>query len=244
MRPCDEWLELDGRKAPVYYVCGYLPSVDRGDAIPKSILSFKNRYYPAMQLWLQYVFDDFDTLEKDGRDIMVRALAHNELRATFETESQEPLAFLCQKISRWSKICYRFDMLKKIAETKPLKFLSKEERWKAVKDSFQVCDGYTRRQFRTFWFIDDIVTTGATARAAWKALLEHYPDIDFRVYALARTVHDPTFNNNHLIHETFQERKNFYYNLVQETEEPYLKAITDLRQFPMPAFSNENTFFV
>jgi len=65
-----------------------------------------------------------------------------------------------------------------------------------------VCDSFIRRQIRTFWFI----TTGATARAAWRALLKYYPDIDFRVYTLVRTAHDPNFNANQPIDGTFQTR--------------------------------------
>lgn len=244
MRPFNEWLEFDGRKAPVYYLCGYLPTAEGADAVSQSILSFKNYYYPAMQLWLQYVLEDFDTVEKDKRDLMFRALAHNEIRATFKTEAKAPLAFICQKISRWSKIHYPFEMLKKNAETKPLKFLTKEERWEAVKDNFQVCDGFTKRQFRSFWFVDDIITTGATARAVWKALLEYYPDIDFRVYALARTVHDPNFNISQPIDDTFQKRLDHYYGSVLEEAVPYVKEIADLRKLPMPNFNNEGTFFV
>lgn len=244
MRPCNEWLEFNGRKAPVYYLCGYVPTGDGADAISQSLLSFKNRYYPAMQLWLQYASEDFDTLEKDRQDLMFRALGHDEIRATFKTEAKSPLAFLCQKISKRSKIRYPFEMIKKKSETKPLKFLTKEERWEAVKDNFQVCDGFTRRQFRTFWFMDDIITTGATARAVWKALLEYYPDIDFRVYTLARTVHNPTFNMDQPIDETFQDRRDYYYDHVLEEEEPYLKAGSDLRKLPIPKFNNEDTFFV
>ncbi|MEJ5144735.1 ComF family protein [Sphingobacterium sp. MYb388] len=244
MRNPNEWLELDGRKAPVHYVCGYLPRSQGYDPISESILSLKKNYRPAVNVWLGFMYDDFGKLEHDLKDIMVRALGHNEQRATFASEKEQPLAYLCHRTARASRIRYPFDMIKKLHETPELKYLSKEDRWDALKDTFQVCYGYNRRTFRRFWFIDDVITTGATARAVWKALLKDYPDIDFRVYALARTVYDPTFNKELEEDKAYQEMRDFYYPTVREEGQPYLSNFNGVLKLPMPSFNNEGTFFI
>lgn len=143
-----------------------------------------------------------------------------------------------------SRVRYPFQMLKKVRETQPLKFLTKEQRWNTLQDVYQVVDGFTRRRFRTCWFVDDITTTGATARTVWKALLRHYPDIDFRVYALARTVYDPQYNSDLSADETYESRWQSYFPVAEEPVEGYGDKVLDFRDLPMPDFSNENTFFL
>ncbi|WP_270087220.1 ComF family protein [Sphingobacterium sp. SYP-B4668] len=244
MRNPNEWLELDGRKAPVYYICGYIPSRQGGDPISESILKLKQGNFTAIHFWLRYLLDDFLPLESDLQDIMVRALGHREMQVTPKSEAQQPLAYLCEKTRRPSRIRYPFQMLKKVRETQPLKFLTKEQRWNTLQDVYQVGDGFTRRQFRTCWFVDDIITTGATARAVWKALLDQYPDIDFRVYALARTVYDPEYNSDLSADVPYGSRWQSYFPAAEEPAEGYGDKLLDIRDLPMPDFSNQNTFFL
>lgn len=126
----------------------------------------------AVNVWLSYIYEDFGALEHDLKDIMVWALGHNVQRATFTSGKEQPLAYLCQSTARASRIRYPFDMIKKLHEAPELKYLSKHDRWDAFKDTFQVYDGYNRRTFKRFWFIDGVITNRNNCKKSVEGSIE------------------------------------------------------------------------
>lgn len=245
MSPCNEWLEYEGMKAPVHYICGYLPTTVGADVLSQKLLSFKSGHYPSMKFWLNIAFHDLHKLlAKDESDLVTRALSHDELKVDLNKDYRTPLGYVCARTTRFLNSRYAGGMIYKLHSTQPLKGLSKNERWEAIKDKFKVADGFNRRRFKQFWFVDDVITTGATARAVWKALLEFYPDIDFRVFALARTVHDQEFNKTSTIIEHWNEIKDIPDRVLYEPEELYLPCSPLLSDLPMVSFDNSDTFFV
>lgn len=243
MDKVNEWLEFDGRKAPVHYLCGYVPGSVDEDKLSSKLLSFKAGNHTAKTFWFNHFLSKCDNLfMKDKSDLITRALSNNEQKVDLYMDYQQPLGYICNRTARLLKSRYAAGMLHKVKATSALKGLSKYERWEEVKDSYKVSEGFIRRKFKQFWFVDDIITTGATARAAWKALLECYPDIDFRVIALARTVHDPTYNTESTLIHDWEFLKS--HDLVlHETEQTYA-SFYDTETLPISSFNKEGTFFV
>jgi predicted amidophosphoribosyltransferase len=238
MTSCQEWLYLDGLKAPVYYLCGYVPGAQQNDALSQKLIAFKSKNFEARQFWLNHFLTLCQKLfVKDHREIIIRALGHNELDVDLSTDYKNPLSNLCYHAARETNSRYVAGMIHKLKLIPPLKDLSRDERWNMVKDNFALSQIFMEGNLKTFWFVDDIITTGATARATWKALLDWYPNIDFRVIALARTVRDIDCNNisTELNPELTED------NILREKGEIYLsKSIRGLNI----KFSNMDTFFI
>jgi len=243
METCNEWLEFEGRKAPVYYLCGFIPGSVGEDELSPKILSFKAGSFQAKQFWLNHMLNKCrELLIKDESDLFCRALSSDELTINVSNDYKTPLGYLCTRSAKLLRARYASGMLHKISMTPTLKGLSKHDRWELVKDNYRVSERFVRRKFMQFWFVDDVITTGATARAAWKALLEYYPDIDFRVLALARTVHDQAYNETSTLIADYKEMLQQDL-LVYESEEQYCSQ-PPRSGLAIPEFSNEGTFFV
>jgi len=183
-------------------------------------------------------------LLRNDSDLLTRALSHDELKVNLNTDYRTPLGYLCARTARLLRSRYAAGMIQKINLTPPLKGLSKDERWNVIKDNFKVSDGFNRRRFKQFWFVDDVITTGATARAVWKALLEFYPDIDFRVFALARTIRDVDFNKDLTFIEDWNRIKDDEYLVIYEPAEEYEVSSEPGFVFPSLKFDNSDTFFI
>lgn len=56
-------------------------------------------------------------------------------------------------------------MIYKRKVTPALKTLNKDERWNMVKNNFTLSQLFRPGVYKTVWFVDDIITTGATALA-------------------------------------------------------------------------------
>lgn len=231
--------------APVYYLCGYLPTTEGSDMLSEKILRFKSNHYPTKKFWLNSALNSFnELLSRDDSDLLVRSLSHDELKVNLNTDFRTPLGYLCARTAKLLRSRYAAGMICKTGITPPLKGLSRDERQNAVKDIFKVADGFNRRRFKQFWFVDDVITTGATARAVWKALLEFYPDIDFRVFALARTIRDVDFNKDLTFIDDWNRIKDDEYLVIYEPAEEYEVSSELGFVFPSLKFDNDGTFFV
>lgn len=237
MENCNEWLYLDGKKAPVYYLCGYIPISLGNDALSIKLLSFKAGNFQSRQFWLEYILNSYQSLFENGEnELIIRSLGHNELGVDLNMDYKNPLGFLCYRLAKSVNCRYAKGMIHKLKVTPQLKTLSRDERWDVVKDNFALSQLFRPGVYKTIWFVDDIITTGATARATWKALLEFYPDIDFRVLALGRTVRVQDYNKNSTILAP-EINEN---NTLREEEGTYLS--NNLNSVRIK-FDNTDTFF-
>lgn len=238
MENCNEWLYLDGRKAPVYYLCGYIPISLGRDTLSKTLLAFKAGNFHARHFWLDQILNSYQQLfTKEGNALIIRSLGHNELDVDLNMDYKNPLGFLSYRLAKAINCRYAAGLIHKKNVTPPLKGLNKEERWKEVKDNFGLSQLFRPGLYNTVWFVDDVITTGATARAIWKALLDFYPDVEFKVIALARTVRDRDYNINSIIlNQDISEN-----NLLREEEETYF--VNNLKYLKI-RFDNTDTFFV
>jgi len=238
MISCNEWLYLEGLKAPVYYLCGYIPGKNVTDILSKNLIGFKAGYYNARKFWLDHFLNLCENIfAKDESELIIRALGHNELDVDLSTDYKKPLSLLCNRAAKLTNSRYVAGMIHKLKVTPPLKGLSKDERWNIVKDNFALSQIFMSGNTKTFWFVDDIITTGATARATWKTLLDWYPDVDFKVIALARTVRDLNYNKNTAILNPEINKS----NILREEEETYF---TNHPQSANIQFDNKDTFFI
>ena len=237
MPNCNEWIYYDGLKAPVYYLCGYIPGANIHDALSQKLLSFKNGNVQARQFWLDRFLSSYQHLfDKGENDFIIRSLSHKELEIEFEVDLKNPLGSLCYRISKAVNCRYASGMIYKLKVTPPLKGLSREARWDMVKDNYGLSQLFSQMNRKTVWFVDDIITSGATARATWKALLHWYPEVDFRVIALARTVREQDYNlNSTILNPEINE-----FNVLREEEETYFTS--NLKSVPFK-FDNRDTFF-
>lgn len=238
MASYQEWIYLDGLKAPVYYLCGYVPGAQQNDAFSQKLIAFKSRNYKARQFWLDHFLRLCQKLfVKDQSEIIIRALGHNELDVDLSTDYKNPLSNLCYHAARETNSRYVAGMIHKVKMIPPLKDLTRDERWNMVKDNFALSQIFMEGNLKTFWFVDDIITTGATARATWKVLLNWYPDVEFEVIALARTVRDLDYNlNSTILNPEIKEL-----NILREIEESYFTNNLRLLKFK---FNNYDTFFL
>lgn len=150
---------------------------------------------------------------------------------------ENPLGYLCYRIAKTVNCRYASGMIHKVKAIPPLKGLNKEDRWNIVKDNYGLSQLFRPGVYKTVWFVDDIITTGATARATWKALLDWYPDVDFRVIALARTVRDHDYDmNSTILNPEINEN-----NILREEEGIYFS--NNLNLFGIE-FDNSDTFFI
>lgn len=238
MENCNEWLYLDGKKAPVYYLCGYIPNSLGNDALSIKLLSFKAGNFQSRQFWLEYILNSYQSLfEKGENELIIRSLGHNELDVDLDMDYKYALGFICYRLAKLVNCRYAKGMIHKLKVTPQLKTLSRDERWDVVKDNFALTQLYRPGVYKTVWFVDDVITTGATARATWKALLEFYPDIDFKVIALARTVRDQDYNRNSTIDDPGITGN----NTLREEEEIYFS--NNLNSLGI-RFDNNDTFFL
>lgn len=236
MENCNEFLYFDGHKAPIYYLCGYIPESKYSDPQSRKLLDFKFGSFEAKQYWLDQFLISYEHLfDKDESELIIRSLSHHEIYIDPNTDYKNPLGYLCYRISKTVHCRYAPGMLHKNNYTPTLKGLKKNERWDTVKDNFGLSQLFMPGSFKTVWFIDDIITTGATARATWKALLDFYPDIDFKVIALARTVREHDFNS--------RKDDRAWSNILRENEE-YYKSNLSKHHLEEIKFDNSDTFFI
>ncbi len=101
----------------------------------------------------------------------------------------------------WTRYCYRgfnqarilagpfapLNLLGRSGISEQMAGLSKDDRFDAISDSFYVRGSHVLTHFQYCYLVDDVYTTGSTARAAARALKNVYPHLEVIALTFAKT---------------------------------------------------------
>ncbi len=120
----------------------------------------------------------------DADTVILRALNSHE---TFVTGTLTPLDRLGNSLATVFDCTYYPAMLHKTKLTPSIKSLTLPEREAALKDVYRIDPELFDLNHRKVLIIDDVTTTGATACAIIKSILEHFPEAGMNIFSLAWT---------------------------------------------------------
>lgn len=243
MKTFRERLMYRGDSAYIHYLCGYIPGRLGSDGLSGSILAFKEGTPREMAMWTAFAVEAFAQLDIDPDDLILRALSHSETEVDNESDSRSPLGTLCRSLADVYGCTYRNDILAKRRPTRRLRSLGRDDRWKELNGEYTIDREGSRLDFRKVWLVDDVITTGATARAIWKACLSPWPDMVLQVFALARTAHVPGTNDGLEL-----ESPGFAWKegglTLREPQSPYHSRRLSQHDLTSPVFDNTGTFII
>lgn len=235
MKVYTEKLGLGSNTAPVHFLCGYIPGYPSTDALSRSLMSFKYGRKNEVAAWTHFALEAFSELDLSAADIIIRPFAHEEMNANRFSFSKSPLTMLCRAIADKYGAGFQPDLIEKKRVTKSLKGMGRDSRTKELSGVYRANPANATFSFRKIWMIDDVLTTGTTARAVWKALKTVLPDVDFNVFALARTTHDDGFNADSEWNITEQ-------SILRENPMEYLSEPITPQLLQYPHFDNKDTY--
>lgn len=233
-----------GKSAPLHYLCGYIPGRFGDDALSSRILAFKSgRNAAVLNMWQEFAIEAFREFDIGPDDIIIRALSHRETCSTSVSEERNPLAKLARGIAGNFDCAYLPELIHKRKATRRLVGLSRDNRWKEAGNSYTVDKALLPASPRSVWLVDDVITTGSTARAIWKALLGVMPNVDFNVFTLARTAWTADANEALRLEGpdcTWEDG----IMVLHEPETIYEPAPISASDLTSPEFDNEHTFII
>jgi competence protein ComFC len=155
-------------------------------------------YYGGVlkELILKFKYkDDFtagDILTEILEEYIIKNLNYKEYIITYIPLSKKSkkirgfnqCEYIAKKIARDLSI-EAFEVLIKAKETKEQKKLKKDERFENIKDAFQIKKGIKIKKYKII-LIDDVTTTGATLKEAYK-LLKKFNFNDIKLLTLAKS---------------------------------------------------------
>ena len=191
---------------PHHYLCNYLPVSAGRDTLSRSLLKFKHGLQPDLDGWIDCSLELLAALPFPEGTIILRALQHDE--TIVQEEGPASMDFLGQALATCFHCHYQPALLRKSRITQPNKGLSRGQRRTELNDVYTLADpaitpGPGDQPALTslhplpappFLIIDDILTTGTTARMIIRAIRRHYPRSPLRVFTLAKADYDPTLN--------------------------------------------------
>jgi hypothetical protein len=186
-------IRFDGERTCLhYYLCAYLAGRIGHDPLSESIINFKNGNPEHIQAWIDCAVKRLRAIRPSGF-LIIRALGSDETEAA--PDLVEPLDLLGRAIAEKYKGKWIPQLLSKTRCTKPLHRIStREERYKEMANVNRVNSSLTDLKGRWILLIDDVVTTGVTARYIIRALKAVDKSVFVIVFSLARTDYDPGFN--------------------------------------------------
>jgi predicted amidophosphoribosyltransferase len=170
---------------PHYFLCSYLPVSAGRDRLSRSLLDFKQGFQPDLAAWIDCTLDvgSFIPVTKDT--IIIRALQHDETTAGDNPPTS--LDLLGQALAARFYCHYQPLLLRKSRATPPCKQLSRGRRVAELRQVYSLLPlQEPATPHPSFLLIDDILTTGTTARMILAAIREPYPESPFRVFTLAK----------------------------------------------------------
>jgi hypothetical protein len=162
------------------------------DPLSESIINFKNGNPEHVQAWIDCAVRRVRYLRPQGF-LLVRALRSSE--TTVALDSDQPLDRLGQAIAAKCKATWLPQLLTKSRPTQPLHTLhTRAGRLAELDNVYQVDGSLTDLKYRRILVLDDVVTTGVTARCIIRALKAAERSMFVMVFSLARTDYDPLGN--------------------------------------------------
>jgi ATP-dependent DNA helicase RecQ len=152
-----------------------------------SLLRFKQRSQPDLDAWIERAARLLKPLNFAPDTIILRALRHDEI--SVRPEFTTSLDLLSQSLADHLHCRYQPAHLLKSRITLPGKHLTRRQRDNQLKDLFLIPDPITSLPPPPFLLIDDILTTGATMRALFYTLNNHYPASPISAFTLTRAVY-------------------------------------------------------
>lgn len=192
-------IRFDGEKTCLhYYLCAYLTAKVGNDPLSESIINFKNGSPEHVNAWIDCAVKRIKPLRIGGH-LIIRSLHSDETEV--ETDSTHPLDLLGRAIAAKYRCTYLPSLLSKTRPTRPLhRIATKSERVQELTGVYQVDRTLTELSGRWILLIDDVVTTGVTARAIIRALKAADRSVFIIVFSLARTDYDPAINKHLDLH--------------------------------------------
>jgi ATP-dependent DNA helicase RecQ len=201
-----------------YFLCHYLPVTAGIDPPSRSLLKFKRAAQPDLDGWIDCALLALREMEPplSPDTIIVRALGHQET-SIHTPPLQTSLDLLGQAIATQFHCRYFPYLLIKTRPTRPNKGLTVEQRNAELQDVYSVAAQTTSTTLPAqttsttpvdptpaiwaaptpppFLLIDDLLTTGATARTIISALRLQFPARPIRVFTLGKVTQEAGLNH-------------------------------------------------
>ncbi len=163
-----------------YYLCKYLSLQGSTDLISRSLLRFKQGLQPHLDYWIDAAVNTLRPLSPLSSTVIIRALAHQETIA--DPNAAPSLDRLARSLSGCLNLPYISTILSKTIQTPPNKRHSRDERMQHLNAAYLAA----ATPHSNFLLIDDILTTGATAKAIISALRHSNPSCQITLFTLAK----------------------------------------------------------
>jgi ATP-dependent DNA helicase RecQ len=172
-----------------YFLCHYLPITGGSDTPSRSLLKFKRGAQPDLDAWIDCALHALHEMTPaiSPDTIIIRALHHNETSLAAPAPAPAPLDLLGEAIAAQFNCGYLPSLLAKTRPTRQNKGLSVEERFTELQDAYGVAPRSITSP--SFLLIDDLLTTGATARVIIDALRRTFPACPIRIFTLGKVGH-------------------------------------------------------
>ncbi|MDP4148715.1 MAG: hypothetical protein Q8927_05895 [Bacteroidota bacterium] len=192
-----------GALYPHYHLCQYLPRAAGRDELSRSLLNFKTSVPEDIRAWVDRALALLPSDLLSPGICVVRALHHQETIAGVGAHS--PLDQLGAALATYFNGLYLPQLLRKSRPARKINQLPTAEREEELKDIYYICmdsrghsggdqpgsgqlgsDPFGSEPSGAFLVIDDILTTGATARSIIDALVGALPDCRITLFTLAK----------------------------------------------------------
>jgi predicted amidophosphoribosyltransferase len=204
-------IKCDDRYFQHYYLCSYLPLAAGPDDLSISLIRFKQRTQPDLDTWIEDSARLLAALPFPPETIIIRALRHEE--TTVRPEFPAAIDLLGQTLASRLHCHYYPDLIYKTSSTLPNKHLTRHQRRTQLLDVYRLATAATPlpsdpnplspatsslpltpplNPDTPFLIIDDMLTTGSTARAIIRTLRIHLPDCPIRIFTLTRAAYQST----------------------------------------------------
>jgi predicted amidophosphoribosyltransferase len=138
------------------------------DEVGEELLLFKRDNFTAIDRWLHFVEQHFDSFFKDVKvDYVVRALSSNEV----SYEGNTPLDFMGELLATKLNAQYVPQILTK-NRTQALKSAGNKYRRKEILDKSYHCNLKDLKKNATYLIVDDVSTTGTTFNEIARSIVE------------------------------------------------------------------------
>jgi len=183
-----------------YYLCHYLPLSAGVDTLSRSLLKFKRGIQPDLDAWIRSALEVFHNIPLSPDTIIIRALRHDETQVQGAPSSS--LDLLGQALSTPFQCQYLPSLLRKSRPTLNNKGLTRDQRETELNDVYSIATENLPLAMASspattphlpipppFLLIDDILTTGTTARTIIHTLQQSFPLSPIQVFTLAKAEH-------------------------------------------------------
>lgn len=186
----------DDKSIKLWHLFYYFARKSAWDNNAQLILDFKSNSRSAAEYLLDCALRELRGYELMEEILVIRGLRSTEIRAVLDKGNV--MDWLGQGIATGIGGIYIPQLLEKKRVTQPLKLLRARQREVELENVYGLRDLGLSLNNRNILLLDDVVTTGATARAISKAVLANYPRAKINTFALGWT---PTKKQQQMLFE-------------------------------------------